>query len=63
MYPAESLTGQGTIAGTGVRCISPVWLVRFHTGYELHDTDFHDVRALCAKFGIALPDEYREGVD
>ena len=63
MYPAESLTGQGVIDGQAVRCISPEWLVRFHTGYELHDTDFHDVRALCAKFGIDLPTEYRDDLE
>jgi lincosamide nucleotidyltransferase A/C/D/E len=33
-------------------------LVRFHTGYELDDADFHDVRVLCERFGIAMPNEY-----
>jgi len=60
-YRAEALTGTGVIGGRPVRCISPEWLVRFHTGYELKSTDFHDVTALCKRFGIALPEEYRGG--
>ncbi|MGH2582869.1 MAG: nucleotidyltransferase domain-containing protein [Anaerolineales bacterium] len=58
MYPAESLTGQGTIAGHSVRCISPDWMVKFHSRYELDENDFQDVSALCEKFGIPLPDEF-----
>lgn len=58
MYPAASLTGNGVIDGQPVRCISPEWMVKFHSGYELKDKDFRDVSALCEKFGIELPDEY-----
>lgn len=57
-YRSEHLTGRGAINGYPVRCISPVWLVTFHSGYELDDQDFHDVRALCERFGIPLPDEF-----
>lgn len=57
-YPPESLTGSGTVAGVPVRCITPEWLVKFHSGYELDQGDYHDVRLLCEKFGIPLPDEY-----
>ena len=57
-YPAASLTGSGLIAGRTVRCISPEWMVKFHSGYELREKDFRDVRALCMKFGIDLPPEY-----
>ena len=60
-YRADALTGEGVIEGRPVRCISPKWLVRFHTGYELKETDFHDVIALCERFGIELPEEYRGG--
>jgi len=60
-YRADALTGEGVIEGRPVRCISPEWLVRYHTGYELRETDFHDVRALCERFGITLPEEYRSG--
>jgi lincosamide nucleotidyltransferase A/C/D/E len=58
-YKSEHLTGRGFINGYPVRCISPEWLVRFHSGYTLDENDYHDVRALCERFGIALPDECR----
>lgn len=58
MYPAASLTGTGQIEGYTVRCISPEWVVKFHSGYELRDKDFRDVSALCKKFGITLPLAY-----
>jgi lincosamide nucleotidyltransferase A/C/D/E len=57
-YSGEQLTGRGVIGGYPVRCISPEWLVKFHTGYELDDNDWHDVRRLCERFQIAAPDEY-----
>jgi lincosamide nucleotidyltransferase A/C/D/E len=57
-YPPDSLTGRGAILGYPVRCITPEWLVKFHTGYPLDEADFHDVRLLCKCFGIELPDEY-----
>lgn len=58
-YPKDSLTGAGKINGQTVRCIDPKWMVQFHTRYELADTDRHDVKALCAKFGIPLPEKYK----
>ncbi len=57
-YPAAALAGSGTIAGRSVDCIAPDWLVRFHAGYELAAKDFADVTALCARFGLTLPEEY-----
>jgi lincosamide nucleotidyltransferase A/C/D/E len=57
-YNSEQLTGRGVIGGYQVRCISPAWLVKFHTGYELKQKDWHDVRLLCERFQIAVPDEY-----
>jgi lincosamide nucleotidyltransferase A/C/D/E len=57
-YPAEALMGEGTINGRPVHCISPVWLVQFHTGYEPDSTDWADVSALCEHFGIPVPSEY-----
>lgn len=58
-YPHGSLTGSGTISGKPVKCIEPGHLVRFHTGYPLRDSDWHDVTALCDRFGIELPAEYQ----
>ena len=59
MYPPASLTGIGTIDGYTVRCISPEYMVKFHSGYELKEKDFKDVFALCKKFNIGLPEEYK----
>jgi lincosamide nucleotidyltransferase A/C/D/E len=55
MYPADSLTGTGKINNKTVMCISPEWMVKFHSGYELKDKDRQDVAALCDKFGIKNP--------
>ena len=58
MYPAASLTGIGIIGGHPVRCISPEWMIKFHSGYQLTEKDFRDVSALCEKFGFDLPHEF-----
>ena len=60
MYPAAALAGRGIINGQRVRCISPEWTIKFHSGYELKDKDFKDVSALCEKFGLELPEEYKK---
>ena len=57
-YAAEHLTGTGVIAERPVHCIHPAWLVEFHTGYKVDEKDYHDVRLLCERFGLPLPDEY-----
>lgn len=59
-FPAASLTGRGQIAGYAVRCISAEWLVAFHTGYAFDEDDVRDVLALHERFGIPLPQEYRD---
>jgi hypothetical protein len=59
-YIGDQLTGKGVINGYVVRCISPEWPVKFHTGYQLDENDFHEVQALCQGFQIALPDELRK---
>ena len=58
MYPAASLSGTGIINSHTVRCISPEYMVKFHTGYKLRDSDFQDVLALCKRFKIDCPKEY-----
>lgn len=57
-YPFDSLNGTGSILGHPVRCITPEWLVRFHTGYKVDGDDYRDVKALCARFDLPLPEEY-----
>jgi lincosamide nucleotidyltransferase A/C/D/E len=58
MYPKASLTGIGVLEGHTVKCISPEYLIKFHTGYKPREKDFKDVLALCVRFGIDLPEEY-----
>lgn len=55
MYPADTLQGRGIVDGLPVRCISPEFQIRSHSGYELDDTDVKDVTALAHKFGLDLP--------
>jgi len=57
-YPFDSLSGHGTIQGYPVRCITPEWLVKFHSGYKLDENDYHDIKALCQRFGIEIPEEF-----
>jgi lincosamide nucleotidyltransferase A/C/D/E len=57
-YPYESLSGRGSIKGYPVKCIAPEWLVKFHTGYQLDENDYHDVKLLCRRFGLKVPSEY-----
>jgi len=57
-YPFDSLRGSGSIAGFPVTCITPEWMLKFHSGYELDLNDYLDVKALCDHFGFDLPAEY-----
>ena len=62
MYPAESLTGTGTLSGHSVRCISPKYMVEFLAPW-LHkwpEKYLGAISALCEKFNIALPEEYNK---
>ncbi|NMB62517.1 MAG: aminoglycoside nucleotidyltransferase [Chloroflexi bacterium] len=58
-YPFESLQGNGSIASVVVKCITPEWMVKFHSGYTLDGNDYQDVKALCDKFNMPLPEEYQ----
>lgn len=58
-YPAESLSGRGVVGGRQVHCISAAWAVRFHDAYLGDAHDRGDVRALCHRFGLEVPDQYR----
>jgi hypothetical protein len=58
-YRAEHLIGVGIIDGYQVRCVAPGWMVKFHTGYPLDKNDFSDVKALCEKFEIEMPEEHQ----
>jgi lincosamide nucleotidyltransferase A/C/D/E len=58
IFPVAVLAGVGTIEGRTVKCISPEWMVKWHTGYKLRESDYKDVLALCKKFNIEIPAEY-----
>ncbi len=59
--PKESLTGTGTINGKSVKCIAPEWVVKFHAkaSYEPKVKDIQDVNAICDKFGLKPPENYK----
>jgi lincosamide nucleotidyltransferase A/C/D/E len=61
-YSADHLCGEGVISGVKVLCVPPDWLVRFHTGYEVDEGDWHDVRLLCAKFNLTIPNIFNRFV-
>lgn len=58
-YPAEALQGRGLVDGLAVRCTSPAFQVRSHSGYDIDETDYADVKALTEAFELELPAEYR----
>ena len=58
-YPAQSLTGRGRLGEREVDCVSADWVVRFHDAYPGDGPDRADVRALCARFGLEVPEQYR----
>ena len=58
IYPAAGLGGEGTVGGRRVKCLTPELQLMHHLGYEPKENDRHDVRALCERFGLALPRGY-----
>lgn len=59
-YELRHLIGKGSIKGYPVKCIPVDVMIEFHSGYELDENDYQDVKALCDRFGIDLPDEYQK---
>jgi lincosamide nucleotidyltransferase A/C/D/E len=60
VFSEADLSGHGVIAGVEVRCQRPEFALRCHTGYQPRDIDRADVAALCPRFALAVPDEYRQ---
>lgn len=54
---AQALSGTGTVGGRTVRCTTPESQVASHTGYAVDAEDWADVSALCARFGIPVPED------
>jgi len=59
VYPAAGFAGNGSIGDHSVACLTPRLLVLHHLGYTPTAKDRHNVRMLCERFGIPLPDAYR----
>jgi lincosamide nucleotidyltransferase A/C/D/E len=59
VIPAQALTAHGRIGGRAVRCLTPEAQVGYHTGYPVDAKDWADVSALCDRFGIPVPEDYR----
>ena len=57
-YPANALTGVGMIDDVKVRCLTADYQLESHSGYELREKDYLDIKLLCKKFGLSLPKEY-----
>lgn len=45
-----------------MRCIPPAEQVAFHCGYDFDGDDVRDVRLLCERFGVPVPEEYRDAM-
>ena len=58
-YPPEVFSGIGKIGDKEVKCIDAKNQVLFHLGYEHDENDVHDVRLLCERFNIPIPNEYK----
>ncbi len=54
VIPASDMRAEGSIGGRTVRCLSPEYQVRSHSGYTLKSTDFADMAALHEKLGVTL---------
>ena len=57
-YETGGFCGVGTIDGQQVACMSAEFQVRSHTGYEVDENDWHDVRHLHERFGLPIPADY-----
>jgi len=57
-YQKDNFLGIGKINGIEVKCIALQDLVKFHTGYEVDEIDYHDIQLLCEKFGLLIPKDY-----
>ena len=54
------LTGSGKINGYPVNCAPPEVAIEFRTGYNVAYKDYRDVKAICERFVIPIPEEYQQ---
>lgn len=58
-YCAAGLSGQGTIAGLSVRCLSADLQLWHHLGFVWDERHWSDMTSLAQRFGLALPPRLR----
>jgi len=58
-YPFGSLSGEGVILQSKVRCVGPEWMFKFKTAYPPSEKDLQDVQALATKYGFEIPVTHR----
>ena len=56
-FPADAFSGLGSIGGRAVRCESPEWSLKWHTGFPPRSVDRADMQLLCDCFELDLPPE------
>ena len=56
VFKRQDLAGEGIIAESAVRCLSPEMQVLCHRGYELPDEQLRDLELLHGRFGAEWPD-------
>ncbi len=61
-YPKPALSGTGIINGVSINCIPPEWVVKLHAmaTYTPKEKDIQDVNAVCDKFGLEPPENYKK---
>jgi lincosamide nucleotidyltransferase A/C/D/E len=58
LFTDHDLSGDGEIGGMRVRCERPEFALQNHVGYEVRESDRHDVAVLCTHFGLQPPESY-----
>lgn len=58
-YEVGCLEGKGMVLGRQVSCCTAEFQVRSHSGYELDEDDFRDLRFLHERFGLPLPPSFK----
>ena len=59
-WPREHLKARGRIGRLDVPCISAELQIRWHVYDEFDDVDWQDTRLLAHRFGLQVPEEWRQ---
>lgn len=58
-FSIDIFNGKGKIGNIEVNCVNAEAQVSFHLGYEFGEKDVHDVKLLCERFNIPIPEQYK----